>query len=134
MFRITKLTDYALVILTEMQEFHPSSARTLSLTTQIPMATTNKILKSLVANKICISKSGKTGGFYLANPKNEISLLQIIKAIEGNERKLTDCHIIKEGKNCSIKKSCKISHKMSIIDKEIHSLLSTKLLSQLIED
>lgn len=132
MFRITKLTDYALVILTQMHDFNIQTARDLSLDTHIPIATTNKILKSLVAHQICTSKTGKNGGFQLAIPKNKISLLHIIKAIEGEHKKLTDCHITQQGKQCSLKKTCKISHQMSLIDKEIHNLLSTKLLSELV--
>lgn len=131
MFRITKLTDYALVLLNEMDDKTPLSARTLNLKTQVPLATTNKILKSLVTHQICSSKGGKSGGFYLSYPKNEISLLQIIQAIEGHDKKFTDCNLVKDGKDCSLKHNCKISHKMSQIDKEIHQLLSSKLLSEL---
>lgn len=131
MFRITKLTDYALVILTEMQEEVLISAKTLSQKTNIPLATTNKILKSLVAHHLCISKSGKTGGFLLAQAKNKISLLRIIQAIEGEDKNLTDCQSVKDGKTCSIKHSCKISHKMTSIDKEIHELLGNRFLNEL---
>jgi Rrf2 family protein len=129
MLRISKLTDYALVILTEMQESQLHSASSLSQLTHIPLATTNKILKLLLIGKICSSKSGKMGGFLLVQPKHKISLLAVIQTIDGCNMRLTQCH--NNNSSCQLIKCCKITDKMNLIDKEINNILSNKFISDL---
>ena len=130
MLKISKLTDYGLVLLTELKEDEVLSASFLSKKTQIPLATTNKILKKLLAKNICSSKYGKTGGFFLSKPHNNISLLEVINCIEDNPTHFTECSNINN--QCQLKNNCKISSKMKLIDKEIHSILNQKFISDLI--
>lgn len=129
MLKISKLTDYALVLLSEMQQEHILSAQHLSQVTRVPLATTNKLLKMLTSHGICQSKSGKMGGFSLAYPKESISLLQIIHSIEGNSSKLTQC--TGGDQSCQLIGHCKITQKMNLIDKEISQVLGQKFLSDL---
>lgn len=129
MLRISKLTDYALLLLVEIQEGKVLSASYLSEKTKIPLATTNKILKLLTKEKICSSKSGKTGGFFLEKSKSSISLLSIIHAMEGKPTSLTACGI---NNSCTLKQHCKINEKMKIIDSEINFILSNKFISDLL--
>ena len=130
MLRISKLSDYALIILTEMNENDIFSAKTLSEKTSIPFATTNKILKLLVNAKICNSGRGKNGGFSLNKALNKISVLDVICAIDDKELSLTECST--SHSQCQLKSYCKISSKMNAIDKEIFQVLSKKFLSDLI--
>lgn len=131
MIRISKLSDYALVLLTELETDKVKSSKELSTLTQIPFATVNKVLKLMQKYKICDSKGGKTGGFFLAKEPSKISILSVINAIEGEDKHLTDCHH-KEENSCQLKKNCKISKKMNSIDLEIHKVLSSKTLADLI--
>jgi FeS assembly SUF system regulator len=130
MLRISKLSDYALIILTEMNENDIFSAKTLSDKNSIPFATTNKILKLLVNSKICISKKGKNGGFSLNKSLNKISILEVIYAIDDKKPSLTECST--SYSQCQLKNYCKISSKMNVINKEICNILSKKFLSDLI--
>lgn len=130
MLKISKLTDYGLILLTELKEDEVLSASFLSNKTQIPLATTNKILKKLLAKKICHSKYGKTGGFFLNKPHNNISILEVINCIEDIPTHFTECS--NTHNQCQLKNNCKISSKMKLIDKEIHSILSKKFISDLI--
>lgn len=129
MLRISKLTDYALLILVEIQENKVLSASYLSEITKIPLATTNKILKLLTKDNICKSQSGKTGGFSLIIPKNQLSLLKVVHAIEGKPTSFVNCA---NNNHCELKNHCKISDKMNLIDQEINQLLSKKFISDLI--
>lgn len=131
MLRITKLTDYALLLLCEMNHNQLVSARQLSDKTKVPLATTNKILKLLLNGKLCSSKGGKSGGFSLNKPHQDISLLDVVSCIEGIETRLTQCTSSPES-HCHLKSHCKISSKMQAIDKEVYQVLSKKFLSDLI--
>lgn len=127
MLRISKLTDYALLLLVEMQEHKVLSASYLSDITKIPLATTNKVLKKLAKSNICKARSGKTGGFYLSISKNKLSLLTVIHAMEGKPTSLTQCGT----HSCTLKSHCKINDKMNIIDSEINTILSNKFIADL---
>ncbi|MDD4149790.1 MAG: Rrf2 family transcriptional regulator [Bacteroidales bacterium] len=53
---------------------------------------TSKVLQRLVKEGLLGSTRGPTGGFFLKKPANEIKLIDILKAIEG-EVELTKCPI-----------------------------------------
>lgn len=131
MIRISKLSDYALVLLTELSSHEIKSSKELSTITKVPFATANKVLKLLQKYQICDSKGGKTGGFFLLKKPSDISILSVINAIEGDDLHFTDCHQ-KDDHSCQIKGHCKISKKMNSIDFEIHKILSSKTLADLL--
>ena len=90
MLRISKLSDYSLIIIAELNTSNVLSASFISGKTSIPLATTNKILKLLTNSKICISKHGKNGGFVLLKSHSEISIYDVIVSID-EKPALTEC-------------------------------------------
>ncbi|MDR2009104.1 MAG: Rrf2 family transcriptional regulator [Bacteroidales bacterium] len=52
----------------------------------------SKVLQKLVKNGILGSTRGPSGGFYLARPADEIKIIEILQAIEG-EVSLSNCPI-----------------------------------------
>jgi Rrf2 family protein len=146
MIRVAKLTDYALLLLTQFKEAELHSANELSEKSSVPLATTNKILKLLVKKQILNTKKGKFGGFYLAKNKSSISLLDIVTAIEGDVN-ITEClnqeknnliqslHHIKTDNNakkhigCELKNICSIQNKMSKINHLINNILAEHKIS-----
>lgn len=131
MIRISKLTDYALVLVTELSHHPIKSAKELSVKTKVPFATANKVLKLMQKSGICDSKGGKTGGFYLTKTTEKITVLDVIQSIEGNDNHLIDCHH-SSNVNCAIKGHCQISKKMNSIDLEIQKILSSKTVADLL--
>lgn len=127
---ITKLTDYSFLILCEMKVGELVSSKSLSEKTKVPFATVNKLLRLLTQGGFCSSKGGKTGGFTLARKHSEISLLEVISCIEGEETHLTDC-VTNKNIPCQLNKHCRISQKMKLIDNEIYAILRSKFLSDL---
>ena len=93
MLRITKLTDYAIVVLTCMAERdageHHSTA-SLAEYTSISQPTVRKILKDLAKGGIVVSQRGVQGGYQLSRSACEITLVDIIDAVEGPIA-LTEC-------------------------------------------
>lgn len=106
MLRLNKLTDYAIVILSQMAREQGArvSATTLSTTTGISEPTVAKILKDLGKAGLVTSVRGAQGGYVLDRPGHELTVRAVIEAVEGPIA-ITDCV---EGKTscCSAQHTC----------------------------
>ena len=93
MIRLSKLTDYAIVLAGYISE-RPAetfcTARELGEEAGLPLPTVSKILKTLSRAGLLISHRGNKGGYTLAKPATEISIADIISAVEGPPA-LTEC-------------------------------------------
>lgn len=58
-------------------------ARQISMEMHIPYKTLTLILAELVAEELLVATHGPTGGYRLARPPGDISLLDIVEAAEG---------------------------------------------------
>jgi len=85
MIRITKTTDYGIVLLTYLadQPGRLFNAPDLAAETQLPLPMVSKILKSLVREGLLVSHRGVHGGYALARDAEAITVSQIIAALEG---------------------------------------------------
>ncbi|MCB1155111.1 MAG: SUF system Fe-S cluster assembly regulator [Deltaproteobacteria bacterium] len=86
MLRINKLTDYGIVLLTRLvnaTDDETSSVRELADQTRLTQPMTSKILKILTREGILESQRGVKGGYRLARDSREISMAQVITALEG---------------------------------------------------
>lgn len=105
MLRITKLTDYALVVLSAM--VHPTdacAARDVAERTGIPQPTVSKVLKQLARAALVVSARGKHGGYRLAREPSSISVAEIIDAVEGPIA-VTECSTDATN-NCELEGQC----------------------------
>jgi Rrf2 family protein len=85
MLRLTKLTDYAIVVLAEMAA-NPAarlSSSQLAAVTRISEPTVAKILKQLACAGLIASYRGAQGGYCLPLEPNEVTMRHIIEAIDG---------------------------------------------------
>jgi FeS assembly SUF system regulator len=84
MIRMTRLTDYAIVLLTTFarEPGRTRSASELAKTTRVPLPTVSKVLKLLAQSGILAAHRGVKGGFSLTRRPEEISVTQIIGALE----------------------------------------------------
>ncbi len=84
MMKISKLTDYAVVVLTQLGRdngVHTVSA--LAEATGIPAPTIAKLLKPLVSAGLVASLRGAYGGYVLSQEPKRITVAAIITALEG---------------------------------------------------
>jgi len=127
MFKLSKLTDYALVIISCLDNKKGAlDAKQLALETAISYHTVAKICKNLVKQGLLISTRGAKGGYQLAPSCYEISFLAIIEAIEGPL-------IITE---CGFKDfSCVLANKCGVMTplKKINGLILEALSSHTLE-
>ena len=105
MLRITKLTDYAIVVLTHMARGGAASwtSREAAVTTGLPQPSVSKILKSLARAGLVKSERGAQGGYRLATRPTHVNIADIIDAVEG-PISLTECSSTSDG--CSYSGAC----------------------------
>lgn len=85
MLRVSRLTDYATVVMTCLagQRDVVLSAVQLAEETRLELPTVSKLLKTLAHAGLVESFRGASGGYRLARPAESISLAQIVEAMEG---------------------------------------------------
>lgn len=90
--RITRLSDYAIVLLGAAARNAEAgfTARSAAEQTGLPLPAVKKILKCLVRERVVESQRGTQGGYRLIRPATQIALAEIIDAVEGPFA-LTDC-------------------------------------------
>jgi FeS assembly SUF system regulator len=85
MLRVSRLTDYATVVMTCIAA-HPAdvlSTAQIADETHLELPTVSKLLKALSHAALVESFRGVNGGYRLARPASEISLAEIVEALEG---------------------------------------------------
>jgi FeS assembly SUF system regulator len=104
---LSKLSDYALVLMTFLatREGCRANARNLAEGTRIPMPTVVKLLKLLTAGGTLRSIQGRGGGYRLERAPSNVSIREIIEAVEGPIA-LTECN--RKAGNCVIEGSCQL--------------------------
>jgi FeS assembly SUF system regulator len=131
MLRMSKLTDYGIVLLTHLaREGGPSmqTAQELAAASKIPLPTVSKILKELCRGGIVVSHRGRRGGYSLSRPASAISVAQIVEALEG-PLGLTECAT--DAGSCSLEDTCVARSHWGPISRAIHRTLSRLPLSSL---
>ncbi|MGI9101404.1 MAG: SUF system Fe-S cluster assembly regulator [Terriglobales bacterium] len=131
MFRLNKLTDYAIVLMTHIASTPDASlhsARELAGVTQLPAATVGKILRELLDHRLVVSHRGVKGGYSLARPAREITVAEIIAALEGPFG-FTECNSTPGC--CEIETSCTIHHNSAVIGQTLQRALENIRLSDL---
>lgn len=130
MLRISKLTDYATVILASLavRDDRIYTANELATITHLSTATVSKLLKKLQRGGLVTSSLGSHGGYQLAKPASHISAADILDALEGHFA-LTECS--GEHSNCGIANSCRVGSAWRRVNAAIVRALKDVSLSQL---
>lgn len=123
MIRISKQTDYGIILLTiiSAKGKEPSNARGLSDDTGIPLPMVQKILKLLTRSSILRSQRGASGGYTLSGEPENISVAKIIESLEGPIA-ITEC-CSDENKDCSFLSRCPTTTHWNVINKTIKKAL-----------
>ena len=86
MLRLSKRTDYALIAMRHLA-LHAdrgwASAREIAEAYDVPVELLAKVLQRLVRQGLLASHQGINGGYELARPARQISVAQVIEAIDG---------------------------------------------------
>jgi FeS assembly SUF system regulator len=130
MLRISKMTDYATVLLGRLATAPESqwTAAQLAAQTRLALPTVSKALKQLHRRGLVSSTRGLRGGYRLARPAAEITAAHILDALEG-PMALIECaqHV----HNCSIESTCGVGRAWQRINLAIRRSLQEITLLEL---
>ena len=130
--RLTHLADYAVVMMTAAARREGGarlSAAELSADTGVPLPTAQKLMGKLAQAGLLTSARGAGGGFTLARPAGDISLADIVEAVEGPIA-LTMCS---DGINheCLLDAHCRVKPHMGIVGNAVRGALGAVRLTEL---
>lgn len=123
--RLTSLADYAVVMMAAAAR-HPAGAR-LSATrlaeeTGVPLPTAQKLTGRLAAAGLLETARGTGGGFRLARQAGEISLADIVEAVEG-PIVVTTC-VDEARHDCALEGACQVRPHMGAVNGAIRGALA----------
>jgi FeS assembly SUF system regulator len=133
LIRLTKLTDYGLMLMTHVAKKRIGTlhtARGLAVESGLPAPTVSKLLKALLQNGFLVSQRGTKGGYILAREPNQISVAEMIAALEGPIA-LTDCGTEVSGL-CDFERGCPVRHNQRIISQVVRGALEQLTLADLV--
>jgi len=131
MIRITKQTDYGIVLLTHLAA-HPDrqyNAPDLAAEAHLPLPMASKILKLLAREGVLVSHRGVKGGYGLSRHPQEISMAEIIAALEGPIA-ITEC--IDEAGDCAHERLCPVRSNWHRINLALLTALSGITLAEMV--
>ena len=130
--RLTHLADYAVVMMTAAarRDAHARlTATELSEDTGVPLPTAQKLMQKLAAHGLLLGQRGAGGGYALARPVTEITLADIVEAVEG-PIVMTMCA---DGVNheCLLDAHCRVKPHMGIVGSKVRGALGAVSLQEL---
>jgi FeS assembly SUF system regulator len=131
--RLTHLADYAVVLMTAAARY-PAGARLsateLAQETGVPLPTAQKLMGQLAASGLLSSVRGAGGGFALSRPGQDISLADVIEAVEGPIA-MTQCTGVDEKSDCALDAHCRVKPHMNVVSSAVRGALGAVSLSEL---
>lgn len=131
MLRISKLTDYGIVLLVHLAHEAPGTtrnAREMAEATDLPLPAVSKMLKSLAAAELLESLRGARGGYRLARDPGKVTVAEILEALEGPIA-LMDCTV--GPGHCDVEASCGVREPWQRINRAVHDTLRRVTLEEL---
>jgi FeS assembly SUF system regulator len=129
--RITKQTDYGIVLMTHLAQTGDGqhSAPELADTLRIPLPMVSKILKILTRDGLLASHRGVHGGYSLARPARHITVDQIVGSLEGPIA-MTEC--VEDHHDCARESFCAVRGNWQVINRAIHGALQGITLADMV--
>ena len=133
MLRLSKLTDYAVVVLVRLSgDLPPSRETTLAASVQtstgiaaatgVPEPTVAKVLKAMAGKGLVVSQRGARGGYRLARSLDAIAVAEVIEAIDGPIA-ITTC--VDGAGGCEAERLCPIRGRWDPVNTAVRDALRT---------
>ena len=131
MLRMTKQADYAIVLMSRMASSPEMrfNASEIAAATGLPQPIVSKILKLLTRQELLTSHRGAKGGYLLARAAEEVSIAQIIEAVEGPIG-ITECVDYAPGE-CSQEPICPVRSNWQRINEAVRQALGEITLEEM---
>lgn len=130
--KLTRADDYAvrsMIHLACLPEGSRAMKDEIAAAQSIPSSFMSKVLRSLVRAGLLRSTRGVNGGFALARPPTEISMLDIVEAVEG-PLSLADC--VPDPRGCKWARDCPAAPVWMSVQDRVKEILGSTTLETLI--
>jgi len=132
MLKLSKKTDYAIILLTHLGEQEsPVSAQEVATFYKLPYPMVANILKQLVSSGLIESTRGQRGGYVLARSAEEINLSEIIR-ITDSTFELVEC--VHDEDLCKVHQCCPTRRPLIALHQKIKQFVEETTLAAIIED
>jgi FeS assembly SUF system regulator len=132
--RITRETDYGIVLLSHLS-LGPAhaihTARGLAGVASLPLPMVSKILKALARSGLLVSHRGAKGGYSLARQPDDVSVGDVIRALEGPVG-ITEC--ASSPGSCEQESTCPIRSRWQEISEAVRDYLERIPITHLINN
>lgn len=131
MMRLSKLTDYAVVMMVHMGQTDGRvfSAAQIAEETGVPAPTVAKLLKELARADLLISIRGANGGYRMDRTPEEVSIAEVVQALEGPIA-LTAC-VDGADDNCTVESLCGMRGNWNKVNTAIRTALEGVSLAEM---
>ena len=145
MLKISKKSDYALMALQYMatvqygeihalNRFRVVNTKEIAEEHHIPLELLAKVLQTLAKHEMIESQNGPKGGYVLAREPRDISIAQVLEAIEG-PLGIADCYHEKDDHlACEQMEHCNIRTPLLKVQESIGQLLSSMSIEDMMEE
>lgn len=129
MLRVSKLTDYAVVVLVRLSadsasaEAPVQTSPAIASATGVPEPTVAKVLKALSTAGLVLSQRGARGGYRLIRPLETITVADVIAAIDGPIA-LTAC-VDGSSSGCEVHDLCAVKGRWDLVNDAIRQSLTS---------
>lgn len=133
MLRISKLTDYGVVLATHLAAAPSETVAVSDLArgTGIPQPTVSKVLKQLGRAGVVAAQRGAQGGYRLARSADQITIAEVIAAVEGPIG-VTECATDDEVGTCELQTRCDVRTNWQRINRAVSDALEGIRLSDMV--
>jgi Rrf2 family protein len=135
MLKLTKKADYGLIALKHLatlrSESASASAKEIAERYRIPLPLLSKVLQVLGRSGLLVSVQGTNGGYRLAKDANRITVLEVVRTIDGPII-LTSCFT--EHKECDQSSQCTVREPLRRVHESILSLLDSISIADLLDE
>jgi len=132
MIKLSNLADYAVVLMSTIaarsDDIH--TAASLNFDTKVPLPTVSKILGKMAKANLLMSHRGIGGGFSMKLDMENISIADIIEAVDGPVQ-LTNC-LSEEDTCCDYEPVCLTRSKWDKINDAVYQALNNVPLSEMV--
>jgi Rrf2 family protein len=132
MLRFTKRADYGLIAIHYIATNEDSgsvSAKRIAEEFSIPPELLAKILQRLAKERLIVSQNGPKGGYVLARHPMEITVGQVVRALEGPIN-IVEC--LEEDSDCPQMARCNLRRPVQKIQAAISQMLDSMSLAELV--
>jgi Rrf2 family protein len=137
MIRFSRMADYGVLLLGHFAQHEEALASTSELaeTYHMPRPVVANLLKEFTKAGLLESRRGLHGGYRLARPATDISLLDVLSVIDGPVQ-LIDCAVLDiagASNQCGYEDVCPSRSPMRVVHRRIIDLLDGISLSELLK-